>query len=71
MTQQELAVELGTVKTQVAKIGVESATTVQRVTTLEAALAAGGNVTPEVQAAFDALKAQVQVVDDLVPDATP
>lgn len=68
-TQAELAADLQKVSDQVAKIGTETSTLLQKVADLEAALAAGGPVTAEVQAAVDALKAQVQVVDDLVPDA--
>jgi uncharacterized protein YgbK (DUF1537 family) len=33
------------------------------------ALAAAGNVGPEVVAALEAVKAQVALVDDLVPDS--
>lgn len=69
MTQQELADGLNTLKAQVVKIGEESGKTLQKVTDLETALANAGQVSPEVQSAFDALKAQVQVVDDLIPDA--
>lgn len=68
-TQQELAQQLTGITTQLEKIGAESATTLEKVAALEQALADAGNVTPELQAAFDALKAQVQIVDDLVPDA--
>lgn len=68
-TQAELAVILTELTAQVAKIGTETTATLQKVVDLEAALAAAGNVTPEVQAALDALKAQAQAVDDLVPDA--
>lgn len=69
MTQEELAQGLADVTAQVAKIGVESKTTLQKVSDLEAALAGQDNVSPAVQTAFEALKAQVQVVDDLIPDA--
>jgi hypothetical protein len=68
-SQAELAASLATVSAQVAKIGTETSSLVARVTDLEAALAAAGNTTPEVDAALEALKAQVQVVDDLVADA--
>lgn len=74
MTQEELAQGLTAVSAQVAKIGEESKVTLQKVTDLEAALANQTGVTPEVQTAFDALKTQVQVVDDLVidtPTTTP
>lgn len=69
MNQQELASALEAVSAQVAKIGTESSATLQKVTDLEAAIQNAGQVSPEVQTAFDALKAQVQVVDDLIPDA--
>lgn len=68
MNQQELAQGLDTIRAQVEKIGTESALTLDKVAALEAALGNAGGVSPEVQAAFDALKAQVQVVDDLIPD---
>ena len=56
---------------QVTKIGTESRTLLTRIEELLAVIAAGGEATPELTAAVDALKAQVQVVDDLVPDAVP
>lgn len=68
-TQAELAAELRTVKASVEKIGTETRTLITRVETLTAAVEAGGNVSPEVRAAMDELKAQVEVVDALVPDA--
>lgn len=70
-TQTELAADLTAVKDQVAKIGVESSVTLQKVTDLEAVIAAGGGTSPEVDAALAALKTQVQLVDDLIPDAAP
>lgn len=70
-TQTELAAELRNVTTQIAKIGVETGKTLQKVIDLEAALAAGGTTTPEVDAALADLKAQAQLTDDLVPDTTP
>ena len=73
MNQAELAAELAVVTTQVTKIGEESKATIQKVADLEAAVAAanaaGNTVAPEVVAALDALKAQVNVVDALIPDA--
>lgn len=68
MTQAELAQGLKDLQTQVAKISTESSTTLQKVTDLEAALE-NVTTTPDVDAAFAALKAQVQKVDDLIPDA--
>jgi phosphoribosylformimino-5-aminoimidazole carboxamide ribonucleotide (ProFAR) isomerase len=67
MTSEELVLGLEAATAQVAKIGVESGVTLAKVAELEAALAAAGNITPEVATAFEALKAQVQVVDDLIP----
>lgn len=66
--QSELAAQLQEVTAQVAKISTETAATLQKVTDLEAALDAADDVSPEVQAAFDALKSQVQQLDDQVPD---
>lgn len=41
----------------------------QTILDLEAQLANAGNVSPELEAAVNAVKAQAQVVDDLIPDA--
>lgn len=68
-TQAELAQSLADVSAQVSKIGAETSATLAKVAELEAALAAAGSTTPEVDAALAALKAQVQLVDDLVVDA--
>jgi hypothetical protein len=68
-TQSELAAQLTAIGVQLGKVASESSATLAKVAELEAALASAGNVTPELQAAFDALKSQVQLVDDLVPDA--
>jgi chromosome segregation ATPase len=68
-TQLELAQQLTAIGNQIAKVSAESSATLQKVADLEAALTNASNVTPELQAAFDAVKAQVQLVDDLVPDS--
>jgi hypothetical protein len=68
-TQAELTQGLNDLTAQVTKIGAETAATLQKVSDLEAAIAGAGGVDPSVQAAFDALKAQVQAVDDAVADA--
>ena len=68
-TQAELVAELEAVAAAVAKIGTETSATLDRVAELEAALAAAGTVGPEVVAALEAVKAQVAVVDGLVPDS--
>ena len=74
-TQSELATQMATVTAVVQKVGTESAATLALVTALQKQianlLANGGNVTPELQAAVDALAAQIKVVDDLVPDVAP
>lgn len=70
-TQVELAADLATVVTEVQKIGAETQTLIGKVTELEAVIAAGGPVTPEVAAALQAVKDQLKIVDDLVPDAPP
>ena len=69
-TQAELAAELAAATSAVAKIGTESSATLQKVIELEEALANGGMTSPEVDEAVAALKAQVQLVDDLIPDVT-
>ena len=68
-TSAELAQGIADLTTQVGKIGTETTTLIGKVGDLETALANAANVDPAVLAAFDALKAQVQTVDDLVPDA--
>lgn len=69
-TQKELATQLTELTTNVAKIGEETQKTLQKVEELEAALSNQDNVSPELQSAFDALKEQVTVVDELIPDTT-
>lgn len=68
-TQQEIAQQLTTLTAQIVKIGTETSITLQKVADLEAALGNQEGVTPELQAAFDALKLSIQNVDDLIPDA--
>lgn len=65
-TQAQFKADLEDITKAVAKIGTETSATLQKVADLEAAIAAGGTTTPEVDAALAALKAQVKVVDDLV-----
>lgn len=71
-TSAELVTSLEGAIAQLGKIGGETATLLARVEDLQAALdeaAANSNtISPELVAAVDALKAQVTVVDDLVPD---
>lgn len=68
LKQSELAVELTALTATVGKIKAEVTTTLEKVSTLEEALANQENVTPELQAAFDELKASVTTVDELIPD---
>lgn len=68
-TNEELVTGLNDLTTQITKISAETHATLQKVADLEIALANSGNVSPEVDAAFQALKTSVQSVDDLIPDA--
>ncbi len=70
LSQADLIVQVKAATDQLVKIGTETTTLLQKITDLTAIIAAGP-VTPEMQAAVDALTAQAQVVDDLVPDAPP
>jgi septal ring factor EnvC (AmiA/AmiB activator) len=70
-TQAEVTAQLTATQAQVAKIGVETRTLLEKITELQAAIDNQNNVSPELQAAADALAAQVKVVDDLVPDSPP
>lgn len=70
-TQEQLVGEVVAATEQIARVGTETSTLIEKVAALEAAMATAGQVTPEVQAAMQALKKQVQTVDDLVPDVTP
>lgn len=71
-TQAELVTKVTALTEQVTKIGLETSNLQDSVAALQEQLAAaggaGGTITPELQAAVDALAAQVQLVDDLVPD---
>lgn len=69
-TQAEIAAGLTAASAALTKIGQETSTTLEKVAALEAQIA-DGNVSPELQSAFDDLKAQLQRVDDLVPDVVP
>ncbi len=69
-TQTELVAQLTAVNDQLKKIGTETAGLLAKIDELKAVIAAG-TVSPELQAAVDALTAQAKVVDDLVADAPP
>src|SRR5882672_11577414 len=69
-TQQELVVEMQTLKGQITKIGTETTSLLTKITALQALIDAGGNtLTPETQAAWEEVKTAAQGVDDEVPDA--
>lgn len=65
MNQEQHAAELLALKEQNDKARAE---VLQKIADLEAAV---GQTTPEVDAAFAALKASVQTDDDIVPDPEP
>lgn len=67
-TKAEFTASLDQVTAHVAKVGDETRTLIARIGDLTAAVEAAGNSSPEMDAALEALKAQVAVVDDLVPD---
>lgn len=69
MNQSELAQSLTETAAKVEKVGAETRTLLTKVQELTDAVNNAGNTTPEVDAALQALQAQVAVVDDLVPDA--
>lgn len=69
-TQAELAANLTEILATVTKVGDETRALIAKVADLEAAIATAGNTAPEVDAALQALRDQVAVVDALVPDAT-
>ena len=68
MEQKDFALQLTALKDQAEKAKAEILAKVQ---SLEDALDAADDVAPEVQAAFDELKASIQGIDDLNADSTP
>jgi uncharacterized protein YoxC len=71
MSFDAIVAGINSLTAQVAKIGTETDTLLQKVTDLQTVIDSMNNPPPELTAAFDALKAQVQVVDDKVADAQP
>lgn len=71
--QDEAAAELRTAVSQLNKSNAEVkgalGTLNQKVTDLEAVIAAGGDVSSELAAAVAEVKSAAQAMDDLVPDA--
>ena len=70
-TQKDAAEQLKAIGDKLDKIAVEENKLQASIATLTTAVEAGGNVTPELQAAIDDVKAKAQVLDDIVPDAPP
>ena len=68
-TREELVAELNAIKTQISKVGDETRSLLTKVEELLVLLAGAGNTTPEIDAAVTGVKEQLQIVDDLVPDA--
>lgn len=76
-TQADLAADLRAVRAQQEKTAAEIAAVqeaqtvaLEKITELEAVIAAGVAPTPELVDAVAAVKAQAQIVDDLIPDLT-
>lgn len=67
-TEQEILDDLTSIKDTLVKIGLESSATLDKVAELEALLAAGGSL-EAIAAKVAEVKAQAQLVDELVPDA--
>lgn len=66
MTQDELVAQLGEVKVQLEKSKTEVTAKLDELATL---LASQGTVTPEVEAALNAVKEAAGTLDGLIPDA--
>lgn len=69
-TSSEFAAEIQALTGQVAKISNESQQTLAKVKELEDALANSDDIPESVLTAFADLKAQVQKVDDAIPDVS-
>jgi hypothetical protein len=65
-TQAELAQQILAVRDQLQKVHTE---VTGKIAELEAAVLAAGNVSPEVEAALQAVRSALQPIDDLIPDA--
>lgn len=65
-TREEFAQQLLGVRDQITKVQGEI---VGKIAELEAAIAAAGEIGPEVEAALQAVKDALQPIDEIVPDA--
>lgn len=77
-TQAELAENLEAVAVQVTKVNgeigeLQGQITIakQEIVRLGEIITAGGQITPELEAAFDKVRTAVQLADDKVPDVVP
>lgn len=57
--------------TEIQTLQTETTTLKERIAALEKVIADGPEVSPELEAAVEAVKLQAQVVDDAIPDAPP
>jgi hypothetical protein len=72
MTQQEAVDALSKTNETLTKVSTETDALLKEITRLNEALAnAGGNVTPELEAAIAAVDAQAHAIDNLVADVPP
>lgn len=71
MKQQEAIQKLGVISEQMTKIGQETQSLLTKVADLQAAAENADNVSPELQAAIEAVSNQANAVDVLVPDNIP
>ena len=73
MTQKELADGLKQIQTQVGKVAAEQSKRFdelsKEIADLEATIAAGGDVTPEVTQGLADVQTALQSLDDTIPDA--
>lgn len=67
-TEAEILADLDLIKAQQVKIGLETSSLLDKISELEALVAAGANLTA-IAAKVAEIKAQGQLVDDLVVDA--
>ena len=70
-TSSQLTQDLKYVKEVLGRVHTESTGTLQKVTELEARLAASGNMTPEDTQLMQDIRSQLQRTDELVTNATP
>ncbi len=69
-TQKDMAEEMKATTEQLKKVAGESRTLIEKIAALQTVIESGP-VSPELQAAWDEVKAQAKVTDDVVPDEVP